>query len=301
MSDSARNSATISPTAHYTAQVWLRNGLSDERLSTPQGNALWHLLAPAMAVSRRVGGPTLEDFLLARHELIDLRLTDAIEAGRVSQVIEIAAGLSPRGLRITRKYGDRVTYIEADLQGMAARKRQLLGATPPNHRVTTLNALADHGPDSLTEFVKTLDPSRGVAIVTEGLLNYFGRDDVLGMWGRFAHALAGFPHGLYLADIHTDSANHGPMTDAFLLLLSIFVRSRVHIHVGTSQDVTAALHDCGFITATVLNPADFGDRLDACSRPWAKLVQVIEATSHSGGRADGAQLAAQTDPVLPGC
>lgn len=282
MSDSARKSASISPTAHYTAQVWLRNGLSDTRLRTPQGKALWQLLAPVMAVSKRVGGPTLEDFLLARHKLIDLHLGHAIENGQVSQVIEIAAGLSPRGLRITRMYGDRVTYIEADLEGMADRKRALLGATPQNHRVTTVNALADHGPGSLLELAKTLDPSKGVAIVTEGLLNYFDRESVLGMWSRFARVLAGFPHGLYLADIHMHGASHGPTIDAFMLLLSLFVRSRVHIHFDTEPDIERALHDCGFIDAKAHNPVDFSDRIDACDRKWAKLVRVIEAKTSAG-------------------
>ena len=94
-------------------------------------------------------------------------------------------------------------------------------------------------------------------------------------------------------------ANHGPTTDAFLLLLSIFVRSRVHIHFGTQQDVVGALHDCGFITAAMLNPADFADRLDACGRKWANRVQVIEATGSAWG-AGGARLAKKGEPVLPG-
>ena len=172
--------------------------------------------------------------------------------------------------------------IEADLEGMADRKRALLGATPHNHRVTTVNALADHGPGSLLELAKTLDPSKGVAIVTEGLLNYFDRESVLGMWSRFARVLAGFPHGLYLADIHMHGASHGPTIDAFMLLLSLFVRSRVHIHFDTEPDIERALHDCGFIDAKAHNPVDFSDRIDACDRKWAKLVRVIEAKTSAG-------------------
>jgi O-methyltransferase involved in polyketide biosynthesis len=279
--DSARKSATISPTAHYTAQVWLRNDLSDERLRTPQGDVLWHLLAPVMAASRRAGGPTLEDFLLARHQIIDLRLAEAIDAGRVAQVIEIAAGLSSRGLRFTRRYGASLTYVEADLPGMAARKQRLLGRTAPNHRVAAVDALADTGPDSLAALARSLDPSQGVAILTEGLLNYFDRDSVLGMWGRFARVLAGFPHGLYLADIHVRDTNHGLLTGAFRLMLSTFVRSRVHFHFATEQDVAGALIDGGFVTGAALDPRDFSTQVEACGRKWAKLVRVIEATTSS--------------------
>lgn len=278
MSDSARKSATISPTAHYTGQVWLRNGLSDERLRTPQGDVLYHLLQPVTLAMRAVGGPTLQDFLLARHQLIDLRLTEAIDSGRVSQVIEIAAGLSPRGLRFTKKYGSRITYIEADLPGMAARKQQLLGHTDPEqHRVVTVNALADDGPDSLAALAQSLHHDRGVAIVTEGLINYFGEQDVRGMWQRFARTLAQFPHGLYLSDIHVRGINHGPATGAFTALLSTFVRSRVHIHFDRPADVERALLGGGFNAASVLNPRDFAGQLDACRPKWASLVRVIEA------------------------
>lgn len=279
MTDSARQNATISLTAHYTAQVWLRNGLSDARLRTSHGTALWYLLSPAMAASSQFGGPTLEDFLLARHAVIDLRLADAIDGGWVSQVIEIAAGLSPRGLRFARKYGDRLTYIEADLPGMAAHKRELLGARVPNHRIATINALAEAGPDSLAELVKTLDPAQGVAVITEGLLNYFDRDNVLRMWGGIARALVGFPHGLYLADIHVRGVNYGIATNAFMFALSTFVRSKVHLHFQDEREVARHLLDCGFADGTALNPTDFGDRAEVCDRKWAKLVRVVEATT----------------------
>lgn len=280
MRDSARKSATISPTAHYTGQVWLRNGLSDERLRTPQGDVLYRLLQPLEFTLRTLGGPTLQHFLLARHQLIDLCLTEAIDSGRVSQVIEIAAGLSPRGLRFTKKYGSRITYIEADLPGMAARKQQLLGHTDPeHHRVTTINALADDGPDSLAALAQSLHHDRGVAIVTEGLINYFGEQDVTGMWQRFARTLKTFPHGLYLSDIHVRGINHGPATEAFTAALSTFVRSRVHIHFDTPADVEQVLIDQGFGDAAVLNPRAFADRLDSCGTKWASLVRVIEATT----------------------
>lgn len=281
--DTAHKSATISPTAHYTGQVWLRHGLSDERLRTPQGDVLYHLVQPLMLASRAVGGPQLTDFLLARHELIDHRLHAAIDSGRVSQVIEIAAGLSPRGLRFAKQYGSRITYIEADLPGMAARKRELLGRTDaPHHRVVAINALADDGPDSLAALAKTLDPAQGLAIVTEGLINYFDRDSVAGMWGRFAKALAGFPQGLYLSDIHVADINRGLQADLFRAMLSTFVRSRVHIHFDTPAAVERELLARGFNTANLLDPRDFAGEIAACKPKWAKLVRVIAAETKRG-------------------
>src|SRR5262245_8502192 len=121
-----RRSETITPTAHYTGYVWFANGLSHPAFATKEGRFFYQALRPANAASRAMGGPTLEGMLLARHRVIDHLLERAIAAGRVSQVIEIAAGLSPRGWRFTRDHGDAITYVEADLPDMAARKRAIL-------------------------------------------------------------------------------------------------------------------------------------------------------------------------------
>ncbi len=77
-----------------------------------------------MTVNAILGRGTLESYLLARHRAIDSLLTTAIEEHGIRQVIEVAAGLSPRGWRFAQRYGDRLTYIEADLPGMAERKRR---------------------------------------------------------------------------------------------------------------------------------------------------------------------------------
>jgi O-methyltransferase involved in polyketide biosynthesis len=93
----------VGPTAHYTGYVWARNGLSHPELETREGRLLFDSLQPAMLASRALGGPTLEAYLLARHRAIHALLERAIDAGRVSQVIEVAAGLSPRGWRFGRR------------------------------------------------------------------------------------------------------------------------------------------------------------------------------------------------------
>jgi O-methyltransferase involved in polyketide biosynthesis len=116
----------ISPTAHYTGYVWARNGLSHPELASTEGRLLYESLRAPMIASRLLGGPTLEDYLLARHGAIDALLEVAIEEGGVTQVIELAAGLSPRGWRFSRRYGASLTYIEADLPAMAERKRAAL-------------------------------------------------------------------------------------------------------------------------------------------------------------------------------
>jgi O-methyltransferase involved in polyketide biosynthesis len=56
---------------------------------------------------------------------MDARLTDAVERGDVTQVVEIACGLSPDGWRFTACY-PALHYVEADLPVMVAPKRLLL-------------------------------------------------------------------------------------------------------------------------------------------------------------------------------
>ncbi len=275
MSD--RGSEAISPTAHYTGYVWARNGLSHPALRTIEGRVLYDALRPLMEVTSRTIGLALEPFLLARHRAIDSLLEAAIEDGTVSQVVEVAAGLSPRGWRFAQRYGDRITYVETDLPGMTQRKRRALermGTLSEHHRVAELDALRDAGEDSLADLAATLDAGRGVAIVTEGLLNYLGTEAVRGMWRRFAVALGGFPHGRYFSDLHL-SADQNIATRVFRLGLSGFVRGPVDLHFASAAEAEAELMECGFTTAEVHGAEELVG--DAGSRPG--IVSIIEAST----------------------
>lgn len=275
-----RGSEAISPTAHYTGYVWYRNGLSHPGLVTPQGRALYHSLRLLNAGSQRLGGPTLEGFLLARHRAIDALLDQAIEDGRVGQVIEIAAGLSPRGWDFARRHGRKLRYIEADLPDMARRKRERLeaaGLLSRRHSVVPLDALADGGALSLAALVKTLDRRKGLAIVTEGLLNYFDTEAVLGMWRRFAGVLRKFPAGVYYSDLHLGSDNRGAQSRAFGRMLGRFVRGKVYLHFGSAAQAQAVLKRSGFESARLLTPPAQAAKDGAVDGKGAKLVRVIDA------------------------
>ena len=271
---------TISPTAHYTGYVWFAHGHSHEAFATRTGRLMYQALRGAGMIGRVAGLPTLEGMLLARHRLIDLRLTQAIEAGEVSQVIEVAAGLSPRGWRFARTYGDRITYVEADLPGMIARKRAILCevGTTPSHRTTEIDALTGVGPTSIDAICATLDPTKGTAIITEGLINYFDRMTVLAIWERFARALRQFPRGLYLSDLILRDGNAGPFTTGFSWLLSAFVRGKVHIHFDSPAAAEDALAACG-LTGILHDPNDFAFELPDLETAGASRVRIIEAVT----------------------
>ena len=275
----AESSARISPTAHYTGQVWFRNGLSDPAFTTREGERLHKLLAPFNAGSRALGGPTIDGMLLARHRLIDHLLETAIDAGEIGQVIEVAAGLSPRGWRMSRHSPD-LRYIEADLPGMAARKREILARAAPvgaGHEVVEIDALADAGPTSIAAIADRLDPARGTAIITEGLLNYFPGDAVVKMWRRFATTLARFPRGLYLADLTVRDEAGGLPTHLFRAALGTFVRGGVYLDFADEPAARRELAIAGFTAATLHRPLEFAHRIGDVEPAGARRVRIVDA------------------------
>lgn len=255
----------ISPTAHYTGHVWSRNGLSHPLLDTREGRVLFEALQPVMRTSVLLGGPSLESYLLARHRAIDARLQQAIQHEGITQVVEIAAGLSPRGWRFHCRYGERLTYVEADLPAMAARKRRALeriGSLSAQHRVHDLDARRDRGPASLPALAAGLDPSRGLAVITEGLLGYLPGDGVRSLWGRIARTLHPFAAGVYLSDLHL-GGTRSIAVRGFMIVLSAFVRGRVYLHFGDAAEAVAALREAGFASAVVTPSGDLAHILEA--------------------------------------
>jgi O-methyltransferase involved in polyketide biosynthesis len=275
---SRSDSSRISPTAHYTAQVWFRHGMSHPALETRYGRRLHAALAPANFVYKLTRRPNLDEMLLARHRSLDFLLEREILAGRVGQVIEVAAGLSPRGLTFTRRHPE-LRYLEADLPEMAERKRQALARAGQgrDHHVVTIDALAEDGATSIGALAaRHLDPARGTAIVTEGLISYFARAQVEGMWRRFAATLRGFPTGVYFSDLNTAGDVSGMHTaKAFRALLQLFARGKVHLHYGAPEDAAAALVGSGFAAVTVHRPNDLD--VDFPGRDKRHVVRLIEA------------------------
>ena len=268
----------ISPTAHYTGYTWARHGLSHPELSSREGRILFESLRPVMVASRALGGASLENYLLARHRAIDALLERAIEEHGIGQVIEVACGLSPRGWRFAERYGERITYVEADLPEMASRKRDALrrmGSLGAHHRVEDIDALRDDGPASLAALADGLRPRDGLIIITEGLLGYLTDDQVRGLWRRFAAVLGRFASGRYVSDLHIGEVQT-PQVRAFRILLSAFVRGQVHLHFENAAQTREALLAAGYTTAEVHRAARLAPGQGG---PGASMVHIIEATT----------------------
>lgn len=275
----SEGSGSISPTAHYTGETWVRNGLSHPRLGTWQGRLFHATMALPNSLSRRLGAPSLDGVLLARHRIIDALLDELIEGG-VSQVIEAACGMSPRGWRFSERYGEALTYMEADLPPMARRKREALaqmGSLGEHHRVADLDILRDGGPDSLESLVAQMDPAKGLVIITEGLLTYFDNETVEALWARLARMLRPFATGAYLADLRVGSP--GVTERAGALLISAFVRGRVHAYPGDESSTEAVLRSAGFERATLHRCDEHPAAAEVTRDASAGMLSIVEAVA----------------------
>lgn len=267
--------ARISPTAAYTGQTWVENGLSPPGFGSPLGRAMYWSTRPAQLLMRRAGAATLQGMLLARHSAIDAIIAEEIAEGRVSAVIELACGMSGRGVRFTTEFPD-LPYIETDLPGMVERKQRALDELGPhaaNHEVRVLDAFAANGLTALVAELRAkyseLADGGGIAIIAEGLQNYFSETTVRDLWQRVVPLLG---TGVFVGDLHTRDTNSGLLIAAYEAALGVFVRGKIHIHFQDRAAAIAAMAQAGG-QGELLSPADICDVREPAS---AKRVWILQ-------------------------
>lgn len=121
--------------------------------------------------------PEIAPQLEARYKLVNKLLRD----NPTTQVVEIAAGISTRGLEITDD--PHITYMEVDLPEIAFYKTRIVdaisrrtGAKPKNNLQIVVGNVLDL--DSLQAAVRhLLNPNQPLAIINEGLLRYLSFDE----------------------------------------------------------------------------------------------------------------------------
>ena len=108
------------------------------------------------------------------------KVTDKIikEHG-ITQVLEIAAGLSPRGLSMTRN--SDVVYVATDLPQILEEEKEIAQSilaqsneSRPNLHFQAVNAL---DMESLSKAVTFFKIEKSLAVITEGLLPYFSMEE----------------------------------------------------------------------------------------------------------------------------
>ncbi len=244
----------ISFTAHYTGHVWHQLGWSHPALLTPKGARLGRWLAPIERWMVQRTGQSITTTLRARHTLIDREIERLIALHPDVQVLELAAGLSPRGWRFKQRH-PHLLYIEADLPQMAATKRQALAQIAgPVPEVVALDVFSDQFGQVLGRF----DRQKPLLIVSEGLVNYFDLTLLAQLWQRLAQGLAGFAQGFYVTDLYARPVAHprARLILSMAKLLKYASRSAFAYHYESPAEVEAALQQAGFKTVQVFQPSD---------------------------------------------
>jgi O-methyltransferase involved in polyketide biosynthesis len=282
MTSTSKDTSSISFTALYTGHVWYANGLSAPAFHTRRGSFFYHALAPFEYVGGQIAGGNIRTFLLQRHHLIDHLVREAIEQRGVTQILEIACGLSPRGYRFRQQY-PQLTYVEADLPDMAARKHRLLSAQQclgDQHRVVPLNIFSTEGVDAMEVVAaKCFDRSQPLLVITEGLVNYFSLETISPFWQRLQQLLSGYAGGSYLTDnypLFHDHPFHRTMKTLGGMLGAVS-RSQVSFHFGSDEEASQHLRGLGFREVLIHNPRHYYDQLPVPRSRGNPFVRVVEA------------------------
>lgn len=277
------DTSSISFTALYTGHVWYRNGLSARFFTSPRADLMYQIAQPVETASNLLLGTSLSDTLLQRHYIIDHRLRQLIEQEGVTQVLEIACGLSPRGYKFSRHY-PQVHYVEADLPDMAARKQSLLlqhQGFGPHHRVVTCNVFESGPPSGLDHVLhEVLDTRRPTVILTEGLVNYFDLPTIAAFWKRVASLGRCFPAAWYLTDL-IPQRPFGPrrlLMNSAQRMLGVLTKSRTNLHFSDdSRTIEKGFLDCGFRQVQVHRPEQYYDQLPLPRSRSSAYICVVEA------------------------
>ena len=278
------DSSGISFTAHYTGEVWLRQGWSDPALSTPQGRLFYQAARPLEMAARWLTGSNNELLLLQRHAIIDYWLHQALQLNPDLQVVELACGLSPRGQSFIRQYPE-MTYLEADLPEMAFRKLKRLeamGVQAKRHRVAVCNILQTEGEYSLAALAKReLQADKPVLCITEGLVNYFTLPVISRFWQSLAQMLSTFPQGRYLTDLYPDFSWHPHIRWVRPLknILAWATEAEVSLHFADEQQIRQHMRSLGFADCQVHVPESYYGWLeDLPILPVPSLVRVVDCS-----------------------
>ena len=170
-------------------------------------------------------------------------------------VLEVGAGLSPRGLTFARER-PQMTYVEADLPHMVEEKRRRLQHTslPANYHLATIDLLGNG-------LALPVTPHAGqrVLAITEGVTDYLSMEEKSVAWKNISSFLRDAGGGHYLCEIHPVSQYaDSPRVARFAmrtigaLVGGLSFEGRIF---ARPEDALAFLQQCGFDDATVLDAA----------------------------------------------
>jgi len=248
----------LSITAKYTAHCWKFGKFEcAELLDTEEAKLVFDVTNAVLDLTSGKAAPSLPHSLVQRHTIIDRLLSDwLLQQGGSGQVVELAAGLSARGVRFTAN--PDVSYTEIDLPSVLGRKRELLARTPagqdvalrPNLRFVT-------GDLTHLDLEPLVDPARPVFLIAEGLFMYLRADAQRVLWRRLA-SLCAQPSSALVFDLvpaceEPQASRAGKVLDLGLRIVTggrTFAKDE-----RTRADLSSDLVEAGFDSVTHHDPS----------------------------------------------
>lgn len=273
----AEGNQRIGIPAYFTSHAWVEARFDYAHLfETRRGRFMFKALEPLLLLLGFLG-PAVRlhnEYLFVRHFAHEARLRQT----GPGCIVEIGAGLSPRGVAFATTDPD-LRYIEVDLPNMVAAKRRALGdyPLPPNYFLGTTDLLGEDFCESLPEKPR---PGDRVAVVTEGVTDYFNMPEKHTAFRNICSLLRAHGGGRYLLDIYArENFPHLPfLTNAFVKALGRTVgRSFEDQLFERVEDACEFLRSCGFDKAAELDLAElntsvFQPPLEHCT------FRIVEAT-----------------------
>ena len=243
----------ISFTAHYTGYIWYKMGISHPQFATTQGKLLAQLAHPFESCAEKLLGGSMRTTLKTRHQLIDAQLKQRLADDPQLQVLEIAAGLSPRGWWFRQHYPE-INYRELDLPAMAQTKQQALQQIEQHSPdVLAFDLLSDEFKQAFEHF----DPARSLLVISEGLINYFDKNMLQQLIQSIALHGQQFQRLDYLTDLYPEPIKHklANVIWSSSKLLKLISRSAFSFHFVSPLQVKAFFQQAGFEQVQVIQPA----------------------------------------------
>ena len=265
----------ISFTAHYTGYIWYSMGISHPVFATGKGKFLAKILHPLESWAEKHVGGSMRTTLRQRHRIIDNQLTQLIQQQPDLQILEIACGLSPRSWNFRQKF-PQLDYRELDLPEMAEIKTQ------------ALQQLDQQAPQVLTADIFTqdferifqgFDPGRPLAVISEGLINYFDKTLLNKLLQGITEYAQDFKALHYLTDIYPEPVKNKLANFIWTSskLLKVMSRSSFTFHFINPQEVQTFFGNAGFSSVEVIQPTAFFQNNDG-----SNLIAFQNPDEHSG-------------------
>ena len=263
----------ISFTAHYTGYIWYQMGISHPLLATSKGKTLAMIAHPIESWGEKYVGGSMRTTLKERHTMLDDRLRQLIEQSPDLQVLEIAAGLSPRGWWFRQHY-PMVDYRELDLPDMAQTKQN------------ALKQMDEKSPDVLSvdlfteDFQKAFDifdRNRPLVVISEGLINYFTKELLQQLIQSIVDYGKDFKTLHYLTDLYPEPVKNklAKVIWNSSKLLKIMSRSAFSFHFVSPEEVRNFMQHAGFRQVQVIQPSLYFKKNTADLNPEEHLGDLV--------------------------